>query len=40
MAENDKPYVDPHHEVPADQWGEVVRNAQKFRAESPESETE
>jgi hypothetical protein len=34
------PYVDPHHKVPADQWGQVVKDAQKFRAESDESETD
>jgi hypothetical protein len=40
MAENDKPYVDPHHEVPADEWGQIVRDAQAFRAASDESETD
>ena len=41
MAENQtEPYVDPHHRVPDDQWGDVVRAAQAFRNESDESETE
>jgi hypothetical protein len=34
------PHVDPHHRVPDEQWGEVVRNAKAFRTESDESETE
>lgn len=40
MPEKDEKYVDPHHRVPDDQWGQVVRDAQRFRAESDESETE
>lgn len=36
----DQPYVDPHHRVPDDQWAQVVKDAQRFRAESEESETE
>jgi hypothetical protein len=33
-------FVDPHHAVPADQWGQVVRDAKAFRADSEESETD
>lgn len=33
-------YVDPHHRVPDDQWGQVVKEAQRFRAEFDESETD
>jgi hypothetical protein len=33
-------FVDPHHAVPADQWGQVVRDAKAFRAASEESETD
>lgn len=36
----EQPYVDPGHRVPDNQWGQVVRSAQKIRAESNESETE
>jgi hypothetical protein len=35
----EQPFVEPAHRVPDDQWGQVVRDAQKFRAESDESET-
>jgi hypothetical protein len=37
---DDTPAVDPHHRVPDDQWAQVVKDAQKFRAESDESETD
>lgn len=40
QQQDEQPYVDPHHRVPDDQWGQVVRDAQKFRAESDESETD
>lgn len=40
MPETEQPYVDPHHRVPADQWGQVVKDAQKFRVESDESEVD
>lgn len=33
MVPDAEPYVDPHHRVPDDEWGQVVRDAQKFRAE-------
>jgi len=36
----EQPFVDPHHRVPDDQWGQVVRDAKQFRAESDESETD
>jgi hypothetical protein len=36
----EQPYVDPHHRVPDGQWGQVVRDARKFREESDESETD
>jgi hypothetical protein len=36
----ERPYVDPHHRVPDDQWGQVVKDAKKIREESDESETE
>jgi len=29
----EQPYVDPHHKVPDDEWGQVVRDAEKFRKE-------
>lgn len=29
----DEKYVDPHHRIPDDQWGQVVRDAEKFRLE-------
>lgn len=32
----EQPYVDPHHRVPDDQWGQVVRDAQQFRKEHEE----
>ena len=35
-----QPYVDPAHAVPADQWAQVVKDAQRFRAESEESEVD
>lgn len=40
MAEKDEKYVDPHHRVPDDEWAQVIRDAQRFRAESDESETD
>ena len=36
----EQPYVDPHHRVPDDQWGQVIKDAQRFRSESDESETD
>lgn len=33
MAENETPHVDPHHRLPDDQWGAVVRRANEVRAE-------
>jgi hypothetical protein len=39
-AQPDQPYVDPHHAVPAEQWGQVVRDAQAFRSATDESETD
>jgi hypothetical protein len=36
----EQPYVDPHHRVPDEQWGQVVRDAKQFRTESDESETD
>jgi hypothetical protein len=29
----EQPYVDPHLKVPYDEWGQVVRDAEKFRKE-------
>ena len=40
QPDEEQPYVDPHHRVPDDQWGQDVAAAQRFRAESDESETE
>jgi len=31
MGENE--YVDPHHKLPDDQWGAVVRRANEIKAE-------
>lgn len=33
-------YVDPHHRVPDEEWGEVVRNARAFRAAAAPPEQE
>lgn len=38
--ETDQPYVDPHHRVPDEQWGQVLRDAKRYREESDESETD
>jgi hypothetical protein len=38
--EQEQPYVDPHHRVPDDQWGDIVRAAKAFREASDESETD
>lgn len=32
----DAPYVDPHHRVPDEEWGQVRRDAQRFRQEAGE----
>jgi len=42
VTPNPQPEDPKHHEhyLPDDQWGQVVRDAQKFRAESDESETD
>lgn len=40
MQPDDQPYVDPHHRVPDDQWGQVVRDAQRFREEAEKKEAE
>jgi hypothetical protein len=33
----DVPYVDPHHRVPDNEWGQVRRDAQRFRQEHEEA---
>lgn len=39
MEQTEQPFVDPEHRVPDDQWAQVVKDAQRYRAESGESET-
>lgn len=42
MAETltEQPYVDPHHRVPDDQWGQIVRDARAFREEHEAAQQE
>lgn len=42
VTPNPQPETPAHHEhyLPDDQWGQVVRDAQKFRAESDEPEAD
>jgi len=36
----EQPYVDPHHRVPDDQWGQVARDAKRFREEHEAAQKE
>lgn len=40
MAETEQPFVDPHHKVPDDQWGQVVKDAKRFREEAEKESSE
>lgn len=39
-ANAEQPFVDPDHRVPDDQWGQVLRDAKRFREEAEKESSE